>query len=39
MRETTLVLTEIRPEGRDAPDKEALRRIVAAWLKRELEKK
>ena len=38
MKETALILTELHPQGRTEPDREALEKIVTAWLRRELEK-
>lgn len=39
MKKTVLVLTERHPAGREAPETEAFRRIVTAWLERELERR
>lgn len=38
MKETELVLTERHPAEQEAPDKEVLQGVIAAWLKKELQK-
>lgn len=38
MKDTALILTEVRPGGQTEPDREVLERAVTAWLRRELER-